>query len=195
MENLEIKKEKEDCFKVISMETERLILRKFTMKDLKDFYEYARNENIGPKAGWRPHRNKIESRIILRTIINNKYIWAIYHKKDGKVIGSIGVHPDSKRDIEYYEGKAIGYVLSEEYWGQGLVVEAARELIQYCFNELGYKLLSVYHYDYNIQSKRVIEKLGFKLEGIIRMGSRDYNGNIYDTYSYSMTREEYLNSL
>lgn len=177
---------------MVQIETERVLLRQFTMKDLDDFYEYAKSDKIGPMAGWKPHKNKFETRLILRNFINNKNVWTIYHKKDKKSIGSIGIHEDEKRDLKVQEGMAIGYVLAEEYWGQGLVVEAVKKIIDYCFNNLKLKILSVYHFDFNFQSKRVIEKLNFKFEGVIRMGSKDYSGKIYDTYSYSMTKDEYF---
>lgn len=174
------------------METERLILRQFNYRDIDDFYEYAKTSKVGPMAGWKPHRNKLETTMIIRHFVNNDNIWTIYHKEDEKAIGSIGLYKDSRRDLDIREGRSIGYALSEEYWGQGIVAEGIREIIRYAFEDLYLDLISAYHYDYNIQSKRVLEKLGFTFEGNMRMGSKDYEGRIHDLYSYSLKREEFL---
>lgn len=174
------------------LETERLIIRNFTMKDLNDFHAYAKSDRVGPMAGWKPHGTKYETRKVLRSFMVQKNIWTIQHKEDGKSIGSVGLHEDTRRDLSKEECLALGYVLSEDYWGQGYMVEACEKVLDYAFKKLYLDMVTVYHYDINQQSKRVIEKLGFKLEGVLRMGSRDYRGKIYDTYSYSMTREEYM---
>ena len=174
------------------METERLLLRNFNMKDLGDFYEYARNEKIGPMAGWKPHGTKYESKKVLRNFIGQKDVFTIWHKEDAKSIGSIGLHEDTRRDLSKQECLCMGYVLSEDYWGKGYMVEGCGEIIKYYFEEKYLDLITIYHYDFNKQSKRVIEKLGFKFEGVLRKGSRDYRGRLYDTFCYSMTRDEYM---
>ncbi|MDF2590138.1 MAG: hypothetical protein K0S41_3979 [Anaerocolumna sp.] len=176
-----------------ALETERLILRKWKMSDLEDLYEYAKNPNVGPNAGWKPHESKEESKTILDLLINNDDIWAITYKSNHKVIGSISLYNDPKR--EYKNVKMIGYAISENYWGQGLVPEAVMEVLRYTFEELGLNLISIYHYPFNYRSRRVIEKCGFHYEGIIRMGSHIYNGLIYDDVCYSMTDDEWFRGI
>jgi len=175
------------------LETERLIIRRFRKEDLDDFYEYPRNPNVGPNAGWKPHSSKQESREILRHFINNPSVWALVDKSTNKVIGSIGLHEDRKRD--HQNAKMLGYVLAEPYWGKGLMTEAAKRMIKYAFEELRIDLLSVYHYPHNQRSKRVIEKCGFHYEGTLRQASTIYNGNIYDDVCYSLTKEEYYREI
>lgn len=176
-----------------ALETERLILRKWKISDLEDLYEYAKNPNVGPNAGWKPHESKEESKTILDLLINNDDIWAITYKSNHKVIGSISLYNDPKR--EYKNVKMIGYAISENYWGQGLVPEAVMEVLRYTFEELGLNLISIYHYPFNFRSRRVIEKCGFHYEGIIRMGSHIYNGLIYDDVCYSMTDDEWFRGI
>ena len=175
------------------LESERLIIRRFRKEDLDDFYEYSRNPNVGPNAGWKPHSSKQESREILRHFINNPSVWALVDKSTNKVIGSIGLHEDRKRD--HQNAKMLGYVLAEPYWGKGLMTEAAKRMIKYAFEELRIDLLSVYHYPHNQRSKRVIEKCGFHYEGTLRQASTIYNGNIYDDVCYSLTKEEYYREI
>jgi ribosomal-protein-alanine N-acetyltransferase len=171
------------------LETKRLILRNWKITDLDDLYEYSKNPNVGPRAGWKPHKNKEVSKEVLQSFIKSDEIWAIVYKENNKVIGSIGNHKDVKRNL--FKARMIGYVLSEEYWGKGIMIEAVKRVIKYLFEERKYELVSCYHYDFNCQSKRVIEKCGFRYEGILRMASELYDGRIYDDVCYSMTREEY----
>lgn len=174
------------------LETERMILRPWKTEDLDDFYEYARNPEIGPNAGWAPHKDKEESLKILQSFIKGDEVRAIVYKGNGKVIGSIGVHRDYKRQ-EDIKAKMIGYVLSQDYWRMGLMTEAVKEVIRYLFEEVKLDIISIYHYPFNIRSKRVIEKCGFKYEGTLRMASKIYNGNVYDDVCYSITKEDYFN--
>ncbi len=173
-----------------TLETERLILRKFYISDVDDVYKYAISPNVGPDAGWEPHKDKEETMAVILEFISSKEVWAIVKKESNKVIGSIGLHKDVKREME--NAKMIGYVLAEDYWGKGYATEAARRVIQYAFEELGLDLISVYHFPHNKRSKRVIEKCGFKYEGTLRNATVLYNGNVYDELCYSLTREEYL---
>jgi len=174
---------------MITLETERLIMRRFYMNDVNDVYDYSSNPNVGPNAGWKPHKNKGETMAIIIEFIKGNEVWAIVDKEKNKVIGSIGLHKDRKRELK--NAKMIGYVLSEDYWGKGYATEAAKRVIKYGFEELGLEVISVYHYPYNIRSKRVIEKCGFKYEGILRKASVLYDGSIYDDVCYSMTKEDY----
>lgn len=172
-----------------TLETERLILRGWAPGDLDDMYEYARNPNIGPNAGWEPHAGRDVTATVLQSFIEHDNVWAIEHKENGKVIGSIGIHSDKLR--EGINSRMIGYVLSEDYWGRGLMSEAARRAIQYAFEETGIDILSVYHYTFNQRSRRVIEKCGFRYEGTLRMASKIYDGTVLDNVCYSITRDEY----
>ena len=171
------------------LESERLILRSWTLEDLDDFYEYAKNDNVGPNAGWKPHESKEESEKILKSFIKNNEVWAIEYKENKKVIGSIGLHKDEMR--MGIKAKMLGYVLSKDYWGKGLMTEAAKEVIKYGFEKEELDLISVRHFRFNDRSKRVIEKCGFKYEGTLRKGRKLFNDEVVDLVLYSMLKEEY----
>lgn len=172
-----------------TLKTDRLILRNFKFSDLDDFYEYTRNPNIGPNAGWPPHKSKEESLKVLQEFIERGEVWAIVLKDNKKLIGSIGLHKDPIRNVENV--KMIGYVLSQEYWGKGIMPEAVKEILRYGFEELDLALVSVQHYPFNHNSKRVIEKCGFQYEGTLRHANQIYNGTVYDTLCYSMKKEDW----
>lgn len=172
------------------LQTERMILRPWKVDDLNDFYGYAKNPNIGPNAGWEPHKDKDASLKILQSFIEKDEVWAIEFKENNMVIGSVGAHNDEKR--KEINAKMIGYVLSEDYWGKGLMSEAVKEVIRYLFEEKKYDIVSCYHYPFNTRSKRVIEKCGFKYEGTLRSASKIYDGTIHDDVCYSITGAEYF---
>ena len=171
------------------LETPRLVLRPFLLSDLPAFFAYASKSNIGPSAGWKPHASIEESQTILEKFINAESLWAITLKSDGRLIGSIGLHEDRHRSNPRV--RSLGYVLDDEYWGQGLVTEAARRVIRYAFEELPIDMLSVGHYPFNERSKRVIEKCGFVYEATLKQGVVRYDGVVLDEVLYILDRARY----
>ena len=148
----------------VYLETERLWLRPWKTDDLEDFYEYARVDGVGQMAGWTPHASIEESKKILTAFIEHKKTFALEYKENHKVIGSLGLENliyDLGEPYTSLTGREIGYVLSKDYWGRGLMPEAVKRVIQYCFTEENYDFLQCSHSLSNLQSKRVIEKAGF----------------------------------
>lgn len=148
----------------IRIETQRLILRPWRESDLEDFYEYAKVDGVGQRCGWLPHKNMEESRLILGMFIEEKKTLALELKDGGKVIGSIGLESrDADLGIpEDQMGREIGYVLSQDYWGCGYMPEAVKAVIDYCFYQLRFHWLTCGHFVWNDQSRRVVEKCGFR---------------------------------
>lgn len=143
--------------------TERLVLRPWKLEDVDDMYEYASVDGVGQMAGWTPHKSKEESLEIINMFINEKKTFALEYQ--GKVIGSLGIEEYEEADMEEYnhlKGREIGFVLSKDYWGQGLMPEAVNRVIQYMFEEVGVDFLCCTHYVKNMQSARVQEKCGFR---------------------------------
>ena len=145
------------------LNTNRLILREWKETDSTDLYEYAKSELVGPNAGWPPHKNEEESKEIIRMFIESNETYAIVLKSENKVIGGIGLHNRKPDDnLSHLKQKEIGYVLNPKYWGKGIIPEAVNYLIKYGFNELNLDLIWCAHFDFNSNSKRVIEKCAFK---------------------------------
>ena len=148
----------------IRIETERLILRPWIASDLVDFYEYASVDGVGQMCGWLPHKDMEESERILAMFMEEKKTLALELKENGKVIGSIGLE-DRDADLGIPEdrmGREIGYVLNKEYWGRGLMPEAVKAVIDYCFRELDFHWMTCGHFVWNGQSRSVVEKCGFR---------------------------------
>ena len=150
----------------IVIETQRLILRPFKQSDLDDFYEYASVDGVGEMAGWKHHESKDESQGILDLFITEDKTFAIVLKENNKVIGSLGVEEygmeEALSEFYEYQGREIGYVLSKDYWGKGLMPEAVKAVIDYLFNVQKLDFLTCGYYEFNNQSKKVQEKCGFK---------------------------------
>lgn len=165
----------------VVLTTERLILRPWRESDLQDFYEYARVDGVGQMAGWIPHRNIEESQKILAHFMEGKHVFALEY--GGKVIGSLGIekyHEKNYPELSSLQGREIGYVLSKNYWGQGLMPEAVRAIIAYLFDTVGLDFIIVGHFDWNTQSQRVIEKCGFRYIKTTKFETR------YDTVENSV---------
>lgn len=144
------------------LKTERLTLRPWRETDLEDFYEYCKVDGVGQMAGWLPHENIEFSKTILDGFIKGKNDFALEYQ--GKVIGSFGMQAykeDHYPELSYLRGCVIGYVLSKDYWGQGLMPEAAQAVLDYLFKDLRLDFVLVSHFIRNDRSRRVIEKSGF----------------------------------
>ena len=172
-----------------SLETERLVLTMFTEDDAADLYEYAKNPNVGPHAGWSPHKDTEESLRIIRELFIPNQTGAIRKKDEDKVVGSISLEPDRYRPDA--NSKELGYSLAEDCWGQGIMTEAAKEVIRFAFDELGLDQIGICTGEANRRSQRVIEKCGFKYEGTIRRTYKVYDGTLRDSLLFSMLRREY----
>ena len=141
------------------LETKRLILRPWCEADAEDLFTYASDPLVGPPAGWPPHTSVENSREIIRTVLSAPETYAVCLKENGKAIGSVGMHRNdiAEADDEY----ELGYWIGRPFWGQGLIPEASHELIRHAFEDLGMNRIWCGHYDGNIKSRRVQEKLGF----------------------------------
>lgn len=147
----------------VTLTSRRLTLRPWKETDLEDLYAYASVEGVGQMAGWVPHRNFDESRMILSHFISGKRTFALEFQ--GKVIGSLGIEEYSEEnypELSTFQGRELGYVLSKDYWGMGLVPEAVETVIEYLFHEIGLDFIIVGHFAWNDRSRRVAEKCGFR---------------------------------
>lgn len=149
----------------VILQSERLILRPFKQEDLKDFNEYASVAGVGECAGWKHHESIKESQEILDKFIVDKKTFALVYKENNKIIGSIGIEKygleEKLTEFNGYYGRELGYVLSKDYWGKGIMSEAVKRVIDYLFNDLDLDFLLCGYFDFNDRSRRVQEKCGF----------------------------------
>lgn len=172
-----------------NIETERLLLRNIEEEDAADIFEYAQEPNVGPNAGWKPHESIEETREIMKKIfIDQPYVFGMVLKESKKIIGTVGLIKDPKRDNPH--ARMLGYAMSERYWGQKLMTEASRAVIDLGFKDPEINIITCCCYSFNQRSRRVIEKCGFKYEGRIRQCEMRYDGEFFDMDSFSLLKEE-----
>jgi len=188
------------------LETERLILFPWKLEYAKDMLTFASNENVvSVSDGWKLIDDVKKAQKKIKNFIDKSaHEWAIAMKQNGKnkIIGAIGLRKDILKTSNYKlfgishgeleNDKMIvgfGYLLAEEYWGQGIATEAAKRIIDYSFSELKCDVIQVHHRVYNHRSKRVIEKCNFKFRGTFPRN----NQNAPDSKScYYLLRDNYI---
>ncbi len=144
-------------------ETERLFLRPWAQSDAESLFTFAKDERIGPIAGWKPHTSVENSLEIIQSVLSADGTFAVCLKEDNAAIGSIALLIGKQSNLDLPETEAeIGYWIGVPFWGQGLIPEACRELIRYAFEELGMERLWCGYFDGNEKSKRAQEKCGFQ---------------------------------
>lgn len=146
------------------IETERLILRPWREEDAETLFKYASDPDVGPIAGWSPHASVEDSREIIRTVFAAPEVYAVVLKSTGEPVGSCGIMTSDSlhaADMKDTEGE-IGYWIGKPYWGQGLIPEAVRALLDRGFRDLHLSAVWCGYYDGNHKSRRVCEKSGFR---------------------------------
>ena len=143
------------------MQTKRLILRPWQEADAESLYAYAKDPDIGLPAGWPPHKSVEDSQGVIRYVFSAPETYAVC-LEDGSPIGSIGLKLKGSTDMTDREDECeLGYWIGKPFWGQGLIPEAAEELLRHAFEELGMRAVWCGYYEGNVKSRRVQEKLGF----------------------------------
>ena len=100
------------------LETKRLILRRWEESDAENLYEYAKDPDVGPIAGWPPHQSVAESLDVIRDVFNGAEAYAICFKSDGKAIGAIELKLDGHTDLTERDDECeLGYWLGKPFWG------------------------------------------------------------------------------
>ena len=159
------------------LETTRLTLRPWAEADAPALYRWASDPEVGPRAGWEPHASVEESAKIIREVLAVPESYAIVvrgREPEGEPIGAIGLKFGAASELAHGASEAeLGYWLARPFWGCGYMPEAGRALLAHAFNDLRLKVVWAGHYEGNLQSRRVMEKLG-----LTETRTRDAEGRI-----------------
>ena len=176
-----------------TLETDRLILRELSEGDIDELYEIFSSEEVTKYYGMYAFKEVDEVKKTMRYFIDGfkeerQIRWCIILKSTGKAIGTCGFHCFSQR---HYRAE-IGYELSQNYWGAGYMNEALQRIIKYGFENLNLMRIEGLIYPENTSSRKSLEKLGFKEEGLLRdyMFFRD---KMTDLLMYSLLKKEFWN--
>ncbi|NYB75359.1 MULTISPECIES: GNAT family N-acetyltransferase [Sedimentibacter] len=175
-----------------TIETERLILRKFELTDIEDMYNnFANDDDVTRYITWPAHKSIEETKKVVQGYVNdserdNYYHWCIVLKETNEVIGSIGA-PRMFDDLKLFE---VGYVIGKRFWNKGIMTEAMKPLLKFFFEEVGVNRIEARHDTKNPGSGKVMVKSGMQIEGILRQAGKNNTG-ICDSAIYSILKEDY----
>ena len=160
------------------MENSRIILRPWRDSDAETLFKWASDPEVGPRAGWAPHKNAEESLEIIHTVFNDATnTWAIELKETGLPIGAMGYGPSCECDLPAREGEPlIGYWVAKPYWNQGICTEALQLMLDHIRQTTDIKSLISGHFVDNPASGRVMEKCGFVPTGETCIDGNQYQG-------------------
>ena len=196
------------------LHTPRLLLRPFSATDGPAIHAYAGDPEVVTHMEWGPNTLE-DTQTHLREVITNQspdekqnFPFAVVLKAnpgtafvtalpsahqegrtpflDGKLVGSCHLFVEHPTLREAW----IGYVLAREYWGKGIMTEAARALLAFGFGELGLHRITATCRPENIGSQRVLEKIGMTREGHLRQ-HKWMKGQWRDSYLYAILAGEF----
>lgn len=172
-----------------SIETERLILRPFTMEDAPAMFAYTSVPENCRYVRWDAHTEPAQDEEFLREVLeryenHRDFIWGITLRETGQLIGTcrlFDIRPDDGR-VE------VSYMISPAVQGKGYASEAIRGVIRYAFSVLGFTRVQARCVAENLASERVMQKCGMQLEGVLRCYAR-MHGKPCDFKVYAIVRD------
>jgi len=175
-----------------TIETERLLLRKISLNDASDMFEYASNPEVSEYTMWSTHTSIEDTKYFLKSITKmykkrELVDWGIVHKVEKKFIGTCGFVEWSMT----HSRAEMGYAISRKYWNQGYMSEAVNAMMEFGFREMLLNRIQGKCQVDNIGSARVMEKVGMQLEGILRQ-QLFVKGEYWDLKIYSILRDDFF---
>lgn len=172
------------------METERLLLRRWNQGDFRAFLKFNADPRVMPLSGRRPSATLEEGERDFHRALWDQDCYAIVLKSTGEPIGLIKFQRDLRR--LKVNSLSIAYKLCRDQWGNGYMTEALKAMVARAFEKRKVDVLAVSHFSGNERSRRVIEKCGFRREGVIRRAFFRWDGEVLDDVCYSILKEEYF---
>ena len=174
------------------LETDRLTLREMTLADAEFYFRHFNNDKIvegccfpGPKS-LEAAKKELELYCIKPYQENRGIRWGIVKKEDDELIGTCGFY-DWNTTARRAE---TGYDLEPAYWGRGVMTEAMRAVLEYGYEKMGLNRIQAIIDSENTRSMRLVQRLGFKKEGVLRQRSY-FNGEFRDDVVFSLLRKEW----
>ena len=161
-----------------TLQTERLLLRRFQIEDAEAFYRNVTSDGkVNKFLTWPLHKKVEETKELLTGWVERyenpeRYCWAIVLKENDQLIGTIAA-PTIKNRTETAE---VTYCIGSAWWELGIVTEALSEVIRYLFEEILVNRIEAGYDVNNPASGRVLEKVGMQKEGILRKAGRNNQG-------------------
>lgn len=165
-------------------------IREFQQTDVSSLVKYANNYNVARflrDAFPHPYTQEHAVRWInFVTIDSFNLSFAIANEKE--LIGGIGATPN--QDVNRFTSE-IGYWLAEPFWNKGIITKAVKTFCSYLFTNYDFNHLTASIYEGNDASIRVVQKVGFVLEGVMRKNVFKEN-RFLDQYIYGLLKEDFI---
>ncbi|NLC44222.1 MAG: GNAT family N-acetyltransferase [Clostridiales bacterium] len=177
----------------ITLETERLILRRFALDDAENmFNNWANDSEVTRFLSWPPHENIEVTRTVISSWIQGyenpeTYSWAIVLKEINKPIGSIALVSVNSKNLR----AEVGYCIGKPYWHKGYTSEAFTRVLEFVFDEVGFNRMEAKHDVRNPHSGGVMKKCGMTFEGTLRQVGLNRNNEFFSCDLYSILRSEW----
>jgi RimJ/RimL family protein N-acetyltransferase len=162
------------------IETDRLILREFSINDYKDVYEFSSNKDVQRYTGDKIIRSLDDAKELIKNVWYADYKkygygrWAAIYKPENKIIGFAGL-----KYLPEFNETDIGFRFLPEYWGKGLATEVSKEILKYGFEKLSLDKIIGIAIAENIGSCKVLEKIGLIF---YKIDEYDGDGQAYNWY-------------
>lgn len=175
----------------MNLTTKTLTLRKERMEDAEILYHaLGCDSEITKYTGWNPYSTPASAREKVAEDISNYkkegcYAWIVQYGEE--VVGTIGAY-DYEPDISSIE---IGYSIFRSAWGNGFATEAVSEVIRFLFENKKINRVHAWCHSENIASSKVLEKVGFRQEGLLKQAVKNIDGSLSDQKLYGLIREQW----
>lgn len=177
---------------MMEFKTERLLLRPWKDTDAESLYEYAKNPDVGPIAGWPVHTSVQNSLDIIKNVLSAPETYAVCLKEDNRAIGSIGlISPMQSHTKAADDEIEVGYWIGVPFWGNGYIPEAVQMMQKHAFEDLGCKAMWCGYYDGNEKSKRCQEKCGFEYHHTENNKPCSLMGDVRTEHFTYLTKEQW----
>ena len=174
------------------IETTRLILREITLNDVDFYFRHFNNDKIvegccfpGPK-NLETAREELERYCVSLFRENRGVRWGITMKGDAELMGTCGFYDW----VKLAQRAEIGYDLDPDWWGRGIMTEALHAVLDYGFETMELNRVQVIIDSENVRSLKLVRRLGFKKEGVLRQRSY-FNGRFRDDVCFSLLKKEW----
>lgn len=177
-----------------SIETERLLLQKFTLTDTQAAFDnWLSDERVSDNRVSAAHQSVSETKERMNRILSDYEseefcYWAIKLKESGELIGEIDLY-----DMEEATGNCeVSYSLGYRWWNKGYGTEALRAVVEFGFTKMKLHKISAAHNTDNPASGRIMNKAGMMQEGTIRDMIRNSKNQYKDCAVYGILQEDYF---
>lgn len=174
-----------------TLTTERMLLRELRQEDAADVFVF-RSDPYVQRFNAEPMKAVAEAEEFIEWMLaqyrNQKHLlWGVALQNEDKVIGLVGFGDWSR----HHNRAMLGYDLAQAYWGQGFASEAVKRSIRFGYEEMGLHRIEAETIADNSESVRMLQRLGFQLEGLRRGYSLEDDGVYHDSAMYALLRQEY----